>query len=495
MSEIDSDTELELALPEIGPESDAEEDAIPSSVLIGRGQAQLATQSVISAAHAVEVGEDVTAKNVVHSSLPSTGELVSCTLGACVDHTAAEPSPASVTSMQATKSPITTIAPVASSSTPPTSAFKLPFDPSIPQDLSLIAELVATHQVVGALPKLGMTAAEKRRLVEESIRSKAQGKGKAPETAETASTSIPATPAVQEDDSSSESSSEFESSSEEEGSSEEEREEDGKAGRAVDLTGIPHSSLKRELDGLLGRETMTDSEEDDDEEEEEEGYSGIPGQGVQFEFSDSPFPTPQKRQIDLEMFDDEEGTSGGPITSIHEAVLPPVALPPVERVPLDGGKGLSLAGEVVSWMKEKRVELWLEEQGKKEEESREEETKTNKSTQLDVEGVDAGADVTLAEEGEVVEQVEQPAEDLHVASEASSSKAGGSAKPTPKFTSAGTVVIRAMQSRPGADDEGWLEEGSVVCWEDGRVAGTVRLTSSPISHLKLTLRCTRHSDP
>jgi H/ACA ribonucleoprotein complex non-core subunit NAF1 len=53
----------------------------------------------------------------------------------------------------------------------------------------------------------------------------------------------------------------------------------------------------------------------------------------------------------------------------------------------------------------------------------------------------------------------------------------------PKFQSAGTVIIRAMQSLPATGEDGWLEEGSVVCFADGRVLGTV----SQIIRAKLTI--------
>ena len=43
----------------------------------------------------------------------------------------------------------------------------------------------------------------------------------------------------------------------------------------------------------------------------------------------------------------------------------------------------------------------------------------------------------------------------------------------PKFQSSGTVIIRAMQNLPSTGEDGWLEEGSVVCFADGRVLGTV----------------------
>lgn len=368
-------------------------------------------------------------------------------------------------------------------SKPSESPFKLPADPRIPHDLSIIAEMVAQQQVVGALPKLDMSLAEKRRLVEESMR-----KGKAKATA-ASSSGIATTVASTEDgtpgtlepapsstvndaESDSDSSSEFESSSEEES------DDDETAPAAQNLAGVPHAALKRELDGLIGRPGAPD----DDSEAEDESDDEAGEEGVEFEYDDSPLPSPKGRKIDLSMFEleEEEAEGGGPIMSMNEVPLPPVAMPPMEKLP--EGEGMSLAGEVVSWMKEKKVESWLATQT----ETKEEGSGNGQGAALAEAAVEGEGDKTGAASKEEGELEETTSEAISTGQEATTSLVESAAdtvesspaKSTatqPKFNSAGTVVIRAMQSRPGAADEGWLEEGSVVCWEDGRVLGTVSL--------------------
>ena len=104
------------------------------------------------------------------------------------------------------------------------SPFKAPPNPALPQDLSLIMEMVASHQVVGSLPPLDVSVAEKRRLVEESMRARARDKGKEKDLSEntpgvaqsSSSTTETSQDRIDEEASSSgESSSEYESSSEE----------------------------------------------------------------------------------------------------------------------------------------------------------------------------------------------------------------------------------------------------------------------------------------
>ncbi|TYJ52446.1 hypothetical protein B9479_006957 [Cryptococcus floricola] len=305
--------------------------------------------------------------------------------------------------------------------------FKAPANPNVPQDIAHIMELVATDQVVGAMPSVDMSAAEKRKLVEESIK---QGKVVKPES-----------------ESDSDSSSEFESSSEEESDKE-------------PLTAEKHQELKAELD-----EFVKDGEVEWDSDSDE----GINLDKMGFEF-----------------MEDEDEPAGGPIASIHEAPLPPVKQPPLIKLP--DGEGVSLAGDVVSWMREKKVEAWLE---------------INKMEGEDVQAaVDAQVRIENPEAGVAPEGIPATAsEDTPVTATESASEVPEAApviaetapKPVkevkqPNFSSSGTVVVRAMQSRPGDHDEGWLEEGSVLCWEDGRVLGTVHETFGPLTSPFYTVR-------
>ncbi|WVQ75187.1 hypothetical protein IAR50_004797 [Cryptococcus sp. DSM 104548] len=299
--------------------------------------------------------------------------------------------------------------------------FKAPANPDVPQDIAHIMELVATDQVVGAMPSVAMSAAEKRKLVEESIK---QGKVVKSES---------------DSDSDSESSSEFESSSEEESDRE-------------PLTAETHKELKAELDEFV-KEGEVEWESDSDE--------GINLDKMGFDF-----------------MEDEDEVAGGPIASIHEAPLPPVKQPPLIKLP--DGEGVSLAGDVVSWMREKRVEAWLE--------------KNNKEGEDIQAAVEAQVKIENPEVGATPEDVPATApEAASEASEATVVAAEAASEPTkelkqPNFSSSGTVVVRAMQSRPGDHDEGWLEEGSILCWEDGRVLGTVHETFGPLTSPFYTVR-------
>jgi H/ACA ribonucleoprotein complex non-core subunit NAF1 len=379
--------------------------------------------------------------------------------------------------------------------------FKVPFNPAIPQDLSFIAEMVNAEQVVGSAPRLEHSVSEKRRLVEQSLKN-VKGKGKA---------------AVKADDSQS-------SSSEEDSSSEEEAGAEQVTGGQKAMTAEEHEELKLQLDQMVGKERNEDgasdsSSDSSSDEDEEDALDGIP----EFEFSNSPLPSPRapKRafNIAIDMMDDEEPTTMDPIVSQHEVAVLPVALPPLERLP--EGEGTQLAGEVISWMKEKKVEIWWELQHKRGEPST---AAPGTDEVLPVQ--DAGGQSELVEPDPVKDEEEEVLELLEVVSRSStrspepqvpgpqafesnavesstvnhlnkdtqrapevqmetgeSSSSSIPAIPNvipldagvaaPRFGTSGTVVIRAMQSRPGSDEDGWLEEGSVLCHQDGRVLGTV----------------------
>jgi H/ACA ribonucleoprotein complex non-core subunit NAF1 len=165
------------------------------------------------------------------------------------------------------------------------------------------------------------------------------------------------------------------------------------------------------------------------------------------------------------MMDDDEPMAAGPIMSAHEVALPPVSRPPVEKLP--EGEPMSLAGEVVSWVRERAVEAWWAAQAEVKAEAKGADAPVNGDAQVGKEeqiAVDAATEQTNStggEDGQIV--------DIEPAPSAKVEKP--SARPMPKFNSSGTVVVRAMQARPG--QEGWLEQGSVVCLPDGRVLGCV----------------------
>jgi H/ACA ribonucleoprotein complex non-core subunit NAF1 len=155
---------------------------------------------------------------------------------------------------------------------------------------------------------------------------------------------------------------------------------------------------------------------------------------------------------------------------------------------LPEGEKLNLAGDLVSWMREKRLEAWLA--AKQEANSA---TTAGEVTISDEQVVgkgaegagsiptalieDAAGDATLEEEDEVelvtaalVEDDDHPSPNPTTSTAAETTMIE-----MPQFSSAGTVIIRAMQTLPATGEDGWLEEGSVVCFQDGRVLGTVSL--------------------
>ncbi|WRT69445.1 uncharacterized protein IL334_006431 [Kwoniella shivajii] len=361
-------------------------------------------------------------------------------------------------------------APAVAASGPSTSSpFKLPPNPSIPQDLSIIMEMVNQNQVVGSLPPVSMTAAEKRKLVEESLKDRVV---KAEQHAQPISNVAEGN--ENDSDTDSDSSSEFVSSSEDE-----DEDEDGrKLKNVTESIDVPmneqdHTQLKKELDDFVDVQAEANQDpaefEEDSEytsSEEEEGGGG----------GDESFPG--LNQMGFEFMEDDEDISGpstsGPITSIHEAPLPAVPQPPLEKLPQ--GEGVSLAGDVISWMREKKVEAWLEKRASTLEQEQEKQMPIEEK--IDSAIKENQKETSNDEEGEVSEET-IPA--ITVTSSRSNIAEH-------KFTSAGTVVVRAMQSRPGAADEGWLEEGSVLCWEDGRVLGTVHETFGPLTSPFYTIR-------
>ncbi|WVO13738.1 hypothetical protein L204_101360 [Cryptococcus depauperatus] len=338
-----------------------------------------------------------------------------------------------------------------SSTNPAPPSFIAPSD--IPQDLAVIMEMVANDEVVGSIPPIDMTAAEKRKMIEEDRKlnpTKDEDLGqKAREVAGDG-----------EKSSDSDSSSEFESSSEEES------DEKLDTNPEKPMTEEEHKALKSELDALTGQkkdngDTQIDVASDSESEIEnvDDYFAGAGNFGFEF----------------MEDDEDDAGPSGGAvILSTHEAPLPPVLQPPLSRLPQ--GQGLSLAGDVVSWMREKKVETWVNEQKEKiVQEDLNKQGRAHMATSVTT--TDQG---NLAKDGEAegdmsIESIQD--RDTSVQTE-------DAQKPKPvqsNFSSAGTVVIRALQSRPGDYDEGWLEEGSVLCWEDGRVLGIIHETFGPLT--------------
>ncbi|EIW71726.1 hypothetical protein TREMEDRAFT_60642 [Tremella mesenterica DSM 1558] len=519
---------------------------------------------------------------------------------------------------------------------PPT--FKLPPNPSLPQDVSLIMEMVA-QQVVSPLPPLGMSASEKRKLVEESLRRK-NNSTKVSDPSKTAESSSPSARSTQldpivdvtqepevndDEDDSSDSSSEWESSDDEE-----EEKENGST--ILEM----HDKMKQELDQFVNGHSQTSIEKLKEEKEAETDSEYESGDESDTGMLDHVIPSEMTGR-ELELEEDEE--VAGPIASVNEEVLPVVAQPPLEKLPK--GEGLSLAGEVVSWMKDRKAEAWAESREQKQETSVRQEGKgivkiefkdmeeaviiqsagddesggthmvneveqleTTDEIQVDIHDHQE-MDLRKEDEAAVLEMVihsdtpsvepqagpyikstdhwepstqnihpisdnslsptttdmalastippivnpspvsdildqppahasteipaahlpkleidDNPPADLSLAVKTESptehnmqnetdalvlsgvpKKANAQAtkvvahtdttpviEDMPKLSSAGTVVIRAMQSRPGAHDEGWLEEGSVLCWEDGRVLGTVSETFGPLTSPFYTVR-------
>jgi H/ACA ribonucleoprotein complex non-core subunit NAF1 len=121
-------------------------------------------------------------------------------------------------------------------------------------------------------------------------------------------------------------------------------------------------------------------------------------------------------------------------------------------------------------MRERKVEAWWDAQEVKAE-----------SSSLAAEAAAASA-VSTEKDQKVAnaEMEEGEVEEPPTAGPSSLPEAVAPPKPAndvPRFSSSGTIVIRAMQERPG--QEGWLEEGSVVCHADGRVLGFVSFPFPP----------------
>lgn len=319
------------------------------------------------------------------------------------------------------------VAPAAAeaSTSPAKPEFVVPDAPHTVDDLSLIQEMVQRGDVVGSLPPIDMSAAEKRRLVEASM-----AKAKAQKAAAAASADpVPASTASPTDVHS-DSSSEFESSSEEDSDVEK---------PSKPLTIEEHAALKSELDKFVGQDDSSSEEDSDD------GTGGVLDRLGGFEF--------------MEDSEEEVGDVGEAIMSTHEQQLPPVRQPPITRLPEE--VQLIVAGDVVSWMKERAVENWVAKQAK------DAEAESNEAKDVDAESKEVtGVEVA---EGTEPEPTAETAPDQSTVESPS--------KAMPKFSSAGTVVIRAMQA-PG---QGWLEEGSVICFSDGRVLGTVGETFGPLT--------------
>ena len=333
----------------------------------------------------------------------------------------------------------------------------LPPSGAIPQDLSMIMDLVNANQVVGSLPPISKSAAEQRRLVELSRK-----RPDSPEKAE--SHEIAA-------DVGSDSSSEFESSSEESAL------ESETAAPKEPLTMTSYTDMTAHLDRLINDADTTEVVEEDLNSDDDDE-------------ADIPMITfdPASTHKLLASFDDEDGPSiGDPILSANEKDLPPVPQPAMARLP--STEKLSLAGDVVSWMRDRRVEVWVaKEEAKKvgqpmEAASSEVDDAVNETQEQEIQAEgDAVAVDAMLEDGELEIEVQPKVDDSLVESltggSPSTAKRLRPDEATPRFDSAGTVVVRAMQSRPGAADDGWLEEGSVVCWEDGRILGAVSLSNS-----------------
>lgn len=319
----------------------------------------------------------------------------------------------------------------------------------------MIMELVANNEVVGSLPPVDMSAAEKRKQVEGNLESKKQ---------------------VEEESScDSDSSSEFESSSEGES-------EDEKAVNKEPMTAEEHQTLKAQLDAFIG--------ENHDAADVEFEYDSDPQSDDSEDYNFS------LDKMGFEFMEDDEDigpVDPGPVLSRNEAPLPAVQPPPMTKLP--EGERLSLAGDVVSWMPEKKLETWLEKKTGGIE-GGEGKGFVDVEKRVD-EGLLAGVDESEAKEVEKELAIDPQPESVDISgvvaeqqtakkdTEAQTGQAASAAeeltkkasKTEPTFTSAGTVVVRAMQSRPGDFDDGWLEEGSILCWEDGRVLGTVSTNS------------------
>jgi H/ACA ribonucleoprotein complex non-core subunit NAF1 len=196
------------------------------------------------------------------------------------------------------------------------------------------------------------------------------------------------------------------------------------------------------------------------------------------------------RQMAMEMMEDDEPAPSGPILSANEAPLPPVSQPPIVKLP--EGEKLNLAGDVVSWMKDKKAEAWIVKVAAQDAEAVPMETQSTepplaieKLPETEVTTiVDQDTTAPLDEEDEVElvtsavtdeDDVVEPNTDTTAEPTVDALPPTNIPTPAeiPKLHSSGTVVIRAMQDLSSTGEGGWLEEGSVVCFADGRVLGTV----------------------
>ncbi|KAL7421666.1 hypothetical protein Q5752_003435 [Cryptotrichosporon argae] len=330
--------------------------------------------------------------------------------------------------------PSASILPIAgpSSSTSAPASLMPPPASVVPQDLSVIASLIEKHEVVGSLPPLRNTASEQRRLVEAGAA------------------------AIEVD---SESSSEFESDSD--------ASDAGDIPVPAAMTAAEHAAFRAQI------EVMAGAGAGEGESEGEAAYDSSPYASSDDEYEHYIHP-------DLMEDDEDDVPTTGPdgLMTAHETALPPVAQPPVARLP--EGQSLSLAGDVVSWMREKKVEAWIEQQAQHGQQEQvvavaKAQAEAGSSTATEVEAVSESMD------SEAVRAAAAPdPEGAAPAQEPLPPPADKKAE-LPKFVSAGTVIVRAMQSNPAAGGGGWLEEGSVLCFADGRVLGAVAETFGPLT--------------
>lgn len=315
---------------------------------------------------------------------------------------------------------------------------------NVPADLAAIQAMVDAGVVVGADPEPAIPAAQRRAQIEAELAAKGQK---------------PVEPQPEPD---SESSSEFESSSEEE--SDDEQPKDKSKPRP--LTNEEQKDLRDKLDKFYGYEVMSDSEEEELDEEEDAELAMMEAMGL----------------------DDDSG----PVMSAHEQPLPPVSAPPIAQLPAD--MPTTCAGEIVSWMKDKAVENWLAKQEKgegtgedrKKGEGKDEAMAEDKPETTEEKPAEPAAPaVAPADTTETKDDVEMgdstPTGATNAATEEPKSDAVDS-KPEPKFTSSGTLIIKALPL------PGYLESGSILATSSGAVLGVVYDTFGPLSQPFYNLR-------
>lgn len=298
----------------------------------------------------------------------------------------------------------------------------------VPADLAAIQAMVDAGVVVGSDPEPAVPAAQRRAEIEAELAVKGLK------------------PAEPEPDS--ESSSEFESSSEEE--------DEPKAKKPVPLTNEEQSELRNKLDKFYGYDVMSDSEEEELDEEEDAELAMMEAMGL----------------------DDDSG----PVMSAHEQPLPPVSAPPISQLPAD--MPTTCAGEIVSWMKDKAVENWLAKKEKGEvegEKEPKEEAKDEAMAEVKPEPEKPAEPTPSTEEQPDVEMGDSASADAPAATE--TKPAETPAKPAePKFTSSGTLIIKALPL------PGYLESGSILATSSGAVLGVVYDTFGPLSQPFYNLR-------